>query len=53
MTLLGHHDGDDAHDGASYLELAKFLQNYGTPMLEDNLKELLKTSRFQYHHIQL
>jgi serine/threonine-protein kinase HipA len=29
MTLLGYNDGDDAHDGASYLELAEFLQTMG------------------------
>jgi serine/threonine-protein kinase HipA len=42
MTLLGYNDGDDAHDGASYLELAEFLQNYGTPRLKDDLEELWK-----------
>ena len=42
MTLLGYRDGDDAQDGVSYLELAEFLQNYGTSQLKDDLKELWK-----------
>jgi serine/threonine-protein kinase HipA len=42
MTLLGYNDGDNAQDGVSYLELAEFIQNNGTPQLKDDLKELWK-----------
>lgn len=39
MTLLGHADGDDAHAGASYLELVEFLIQQGARTNED-LEEL-------------
>jgi len=42
MTLLGYTDGDDAAEGASYLELAEFLQRFGTPQQQDDLQELWK-----------
>ena len=42
MTLLGYNDGDDANSGVSYLELADFIQSYGTPQSSDDLKELWK-----------
>jgi serine/threonine-protein kinase HipA len=35
MTLLGHADGDDAHAGASYLELVEFLIRQGAQTNED------------------
>ena len=39
MTLLGHNDGIDSSDGASYLELAQFIiQNSALP--DDDLHEL-------------
>lgn len=42
MTLLGYTDGADATEGASYLELAEFLQRFGTPRQGDDLRELWK-----------
>jgi serine/threonine-protein kinase HipA len=39
MTLLGRADGDDAHAGASYLELVEFLIRQGAQTSED-LEEL-------------
>jgi len=30
MTMTGHADGDDAHSGASYLELVEFLMRHGS-----------------------
>lgn len=41
MTLLGYNDGTDPHDGASYLELAKFIMQYGSNVKQD-LEELWK-----------
>jgi serine/threonine-protein kinase HipA len=35
MTLLGSTDGDDAHTGASYLELAEFIMRQGALPNED------------------
>lgn len=46
MTLLGYKDGNDADDGVSYLELAEFLQRYGTPDLQKDLHELWKRILF-------
>ena len=46
MTLLGYKDGNDADDGISYLELAEFLQRYGTPELQKDLRELWKRILF-------
>jgi serine/threonine-protein kinase HipA len=42
MTLLGYTDGDNAAEGVSYLELAEFLQRFGTPQQQDDLQELWK-----------
>lgn len=42
MTLLGYTDGDNASEGVSYLELAEFLQRFGTPQQADDLLELWK-----------
>ncbi len=42
MTLLGYKDGDDAKDGASYLEIAEFLERFGTPKQKEDLRELWK-----------
>lgn len=42
MTLLGYTDGDDAMEGASYLELAEFLERFGTPRQKEDLRELWK-----------
>ena len=39
MTLLGHTDGTDHHDGVSYLDLAGFIQQNGSNV-NWNLKEL-------------
>lgn len=35
MTLLQHQDGDDATTGASYLEIAAFIQQYGASPQHD------------------
>lgn len=35
MTMLGYTDGQDHADGASYLELVEFIQNYGANVNED------------------
>lgn len=40
MTLLGYSDGDGAQGGVSYLEMAEFLERFGTPMQRDDLREL-------------
>ncbi|MXV13786.1 type II toxin-antitoxin system HipA family toxin [Hufsiella ginkgonis] len=45
MTLLGHSDGADHYDGASYLDLVGFIQQYGNNPKE-NLKELWKRVLF-------
>lgn len=45
MTLLGYVDGNDANDDISYLELAEFLQRYGSKQ-QDDLKELWKRILF-------
>lgn len=42
MTLLGYKDGDSAIEGASYLELAEFLECFGTPQQKEDLRELWK-----------
>lgn len=42
MTLLGYSDGDGATEGASYLELAEFLERLGTPQQSLDLRELWK-----------
>lgn len=42
MTLLGYTDGDNAAEGISYLELAEFLQRFGTPHQREDLRELWK-----------
>lgn len=42
MTLLGYTDGDGAMEGASYLELAEFLERFGTPRQNEDLRELWK-----------
>jgi len=39
MTMLGHKDGDNYREGASYLEIADFLARYGANADKD-LKEL-------------
>jgi serine/threonine-protein kinase HipA len=39
MTMLGYTDGQDHSDGASYLEIAEFIGNYGANINED-LEEL-------------
>jgi len=39
MTMLGYTDGQDHSNGASYLEIAEFLSNYGANINED-LEEL-------------
>ncbi|MBF0430320.1 MAG: HipA domain-containing protein [Fibrobacteria bacterium] len=39
MTMLGHTDGADAAEGASYLEIAEFLSQQGTRVTAD-LKQL-------------
>ena len=39
MTLLGYIDGNDFHDGVSYLELVEFLSTHGSNVTE-NLHEL-------------
>jgi serine/threonine-protein kinase HipA len=39
MTLLGYSDGTDHHAGASYLELAEFIQRTGS-RVNENLKQL-------------
>lgn len=39
MTLLGYTDGNDFHDGASYLELVEFISTQGANVVND-LKEL-------------
>ena len=39
MTLLGHNDGADFHDGLSYLEIAEFIMRNGAKAKED-LEEL-------------
>jgi serine/threonine-protein kinase HipA len=39
MTMLGYNDGNDFHDGVSYLELAEFLMQYGASVDKD-LEEL-------------
>ena len=39
MTMLGYTDGQDYNDGASYLELAEFIQNNGANVNKD-LEEL-------------
>ena len=46
MTLLGYNDGNDSDDGASYLELAEFLQRYGTCRQKADLMELWKRTLF-------
>jgi serine/threonine-protein kinase HipA len=38
MTLTGHKDGDDASTGASYLEIARVLINYGAQTSADLLE---------------
>ena len=38
MTLTGHKDGDDASTGASYLEIARVLINYGAQTNADLLE---------------
>ena len=35
MTLLGYTDGDNAHDGVSYLELAQFISDQGSNIKPD------------------
>jgi len=35
MTLLGHTDGDNAKNGASYLELVQFIQQHGATPTQD------------------
>jgi len=45
MTLLGKTDGADAEEGASYLELAQFLTQYGAKPQED-LVELWRRIAF-------
>lgn len=39
MTMLGYNDGDNFHDGVSYLEIVDFLTNNGASIYSD-LKEL-------------
>ncbi len=39
MTMLGYKDGDNFHEGISYLEIVDFLTNYGAN-IDSNLKEL-------------
>ena len=35
MTMLGYTDGDDHTEGASYLEIAEFIQTYGANVSKD------------------
>lgn len=42
MTLLGYRDGQDSTDGVSYLDLAEFIQRYGTHQQVNDLQELWK-----------
>ena len=35
MTLLGHNDGDDFHEGVSYLEMLEFISRYSPESTED------------------
>lgn len=35
MTMLGYHDGQDFHDGVSYVELAEFLIQHGANTTQD------------------
>lgn len=35
MTMLGHNDGQDFHDGLSYLEIAEFLMQHGARTNDD------------------
>ncbi len=46
MTLLGYTDGDNAAEGASYLDLAEFLQRFGTPQQQNDMQELWKRILF-------
>ena len=46
MTLLGYSDGNDAEDGASYLEMVEFLRRFGTTNLQSDLRELWKRVAF-------
>lgn len=39
MTMLGHNDGQDFHDGLSYLEIAEFLMQHGAQTNAD-IKQL-------------
>lgn len=46
MTLLGYVDGNDASNGVSYLDLAYFLQSYGSKEQKSDLKELWRRVLF-------
>lgn len=46
MTLLGYVDGNDAGDDISYLELAEFLQRYGSNRQQEDMVELWKRVLF-------
>lgn len=46
MTLLGYVDGNDENDGISYLELAEFLQRYGSKNQKEDLVELWRRILF-------
>lgn len=45
MTMLGYKDGDNFSTGASYLELAEFIQRFGADV-NNNLEELWKRILF-------
>ena len=46
MTLLGYVDGNDASNDVSYLELAEFLQRFGSTEQDADLKELWRRVLF-------
>jgi serine/threonine-protein kinase HipA len=45
MTLLGHNDGEDFHEGASYLELVEFISRY-SPESTTDLEQLWRRILF-------
>ena len=45
MTLLGRNDGDDFHEGASYLELVEFISKY-SPASRIDLEQLWRRILF-------
>lgn len=45
MTLLGHNDGDDFHEGTSYLEMVEFISRY-SPESTADLEQLWRRILF-------